>query len=88
METIRLSDGISGEFSSEARLTSGEDVSRRYQCGNCTAGCPFTEFFDYPTSQIMRLIQTGQRGKVLNSHAIWLCATCEIRLRYGGAACP
>jgi heterodisulfide reductase subunit C len=77
MDTIHLTKAVDGEFSAEVRKASGEDVSRCYQCGNCTAGCPYTEFFDYPVNQIMRLIQTGQREKALSSRAIWLCATCE-----------
>jgi heterodisulfide reductase subunit C len=56
---------------------SGQVVSRCYQCGNCTAGCPMSFSFDYPVSRIMRLIQAGQKESVLSSKAIWLCATCE-----------
>jgi heterodisulfide reductase subunit C2 len=66
-----------GDFAKEVRQESGQDVSKCYQCGNCTAGCPYTEFFDIPVSQIMRLVQAGQRDTVLNSRSIWLCATCE-----------
>ncbi len=77
METIHLSSDSVGDFAAEVSQTTGQDVVRCYQCGNCTAGCPYTEFFDYPVSQIMRMIQTGQREKALSSKAIWLCATCE-----------
>ena len=77
METIRLASDTCNGFVTEVSQATGQDINRCYQCGNCTAGCPFTEFFDYPVSQIMRMIQTGQREKALNSRAIWLCATCE-----------
>ena len=77
METIHLTSNTLQDFTAEVRQATGEDVVRCYQCGNCTAGCPYTEFFDYPVSQIMRMIQTGQREKALSSRAIWLCATCE-----------
>jgi heterodisulfide reductase subunit C len=77
MQTIHLNRDTSNHFSAEVRRETGQDVSRCYQCGNCTAGCPYTEFFDYPVSQIMRMIQTGQREEALGSRAIWLCATCE-----------
>jgi heterodisulfide reductase subunit C len=33
--------------------------------------------YDHQVNQVMRLIQAGQRETVLNSRAIWLCATCE-----------
>lgn len=32
---------------------------------------------DIEPSRLMRLVQLGQREKVLNSHTIWLCASCE-----------
>jgi len=56
---------------------SGQKISRCYQCGNCTAGCPMTFTYDHPVSRIMRLIQAGQKDTVLHSRAIWMCATCE-----------
>ena len=77
MEAIRLSAGTGEDFAGEIKRQTSQDVALCYQCGNCTAGCPYTEFFDYPVNQIMRLIQMGMREAVLSSKAIWLCATCE-----------
>jgi len=77
MEPINLTKAIDWEFIEQVRKESGQDPSLCYQCGNCTAGCPYTEFFDYPVSQVMRLLQTGQKKTILNSKSIWLCATCE-----------
>lgn len=76
MEILDLGS-IDRSFSEAVREESGQDVSHCYQCGNCTAGCPLSFAYDIPVHQIMRLIQVGQREKVLRSHAIWLCATCE-----------
>jgi heterodisulfide reductase subunit C2 len=73
-EIVNLS---ANNFADEIVKESGENPLLCYQCGNCTAGCPYTPFFDFPVNQIMRLIQTGQREAVLSSRAIWLCATCE-----------
>ena len=56
---------------------SGQALSRCYQCGNCTAGCPMSFAYDYPVSRIMRLLQAGQKEIVLSSRAVWMCATCE-----------
>ena len=56
---------------------SGQNISKCYQCGNCTAGCPMSFAFDAPVNRIMRLIQAGQKEAVLKSSAIWMCATCE-----------
>jgi len=77
INSINLTKDIDCEFIDQVRKESGQDTALCYQCGNCTAGCPYTEFFDYPVNQIMRLLQTGQKKMILNSRAIWLCATCE-----------
>ena len=58
-----------------------------YQCGKCTAGCPVADEMDYPPSMVMRLLQTEDPvndDKVLRSHSIWLCVTCEMCL----SRCP
>jgi len=77
MDAINLTETIDVSFIEQVKKESGENPSLCYQCGNCTAGCPYTAFFDYPVSQIMRLLQAGQKDAILNSKAIWLCATCE-----------
>jgi heterodisulfide reductase subunit C2 len=77
MNTINLSSNVDREFIKQVSQESGQNPSLCYQCGNCTAGCPYTQYFDYPVSQVMRLLQAGQKDTLLNSKAIWLCATCE-----------
>jgi heterodisulfide reductase subunit C2 len=77
VRVINLSTTSDASFIEQVKKESGQDPANCYQCGNCTAGCPYTEFFDYPVSMIMRLIQAGQKDTVLDSKAIWLCATCE-----------
>ncbi len=58
-----------------------------YQCGKCSAGCPMADEMDLPPSMVMRLLQTEtpeNDEKILKSHAIWLCVTCEMCL----SRCP
>lgn len=76
METIRLNEPDTA-FIRAVEDESGQNVSRCYQCGNCTAGCPMSFTYDFTVSRIMRLIQAGQKDLVLSSKAIWMCATCE-----------
>lgn len=56
---------------------SGEKISACYQCGKCSAGCPAAYAMDLLPHQVLRLIQLGKKEKVLGSHAIWLCASCQ-----------
>lgn len=56
---------------------SGEDLTKCYQCGKCSAGCPAAEAMDYRPNRIIRMIQLGLIDEVLNSRAIWVCATCS-----------
>ena len=77
MDSINLSSSTNWNFIEQVSKESGQNPSLCYQCGNCTAGCPYTHYFDYPVSQVMRLLQAGQKDTILDSKAIWLCATCE-----------
>jgi heterodisulfide reductase subunit C2 len=59
----------------------GVSVTRCYQCGKCTAGCPMAEEMDYTPSHILRLLQLGLDGfedKVLRAYSPWVCLTCEM----------
>lgn len=58
----------------------GVDVDLCYQCGKCTAGCVLANDMEYPSSMIIRLLQTNTEAnykKVLSSNSIWLCVNCE-----------
>lgn len=58
----------------------GVRVSRCYQCGKCTAGCPVADEMDETPSRLLRLLQTDRPAherRALASHAIWLCLGCE-----------
>ena len=65
----------------------GVSVTKCYQCGKCSAGCPLAEEMDFPPSYVMRMLQTGDpemEEKVLRSFSIWVCLTCEMCF----ARCP
>lgn len=65
------------DFIAEVEARSHQNMKSCYQCGNCTAGCPYTFAYDRPVSQLMRLIQMGQKEAVLQSRSLWLCASCQ-----------
>ncbi len=54
---------------------SGENLSKCYHCGKCSAGCPSLTNMDCLPNQVIRAVQLGDE-KVLESETIWLCASC------------
>ncbi|MDP4223233.1 MAG: 4Fe-4S dicluster domain-containing protein [Bacteroidota bacterium] len=75
------------KLSSELLEHADVKVTRCYQCGKCSAGCPLAEEMDYSPSLVMRMLQTGNpelEEKVLRSFSIWVCLTCEMCF----ARCP
>lgn len=55
---------------------SGEVMSRCYQCGNCSGGCPVSFAMDLPPSKIMRMMQLGQVDDVKAANSMWVCVGC------------
>lgn len=76
MKTVELGKGDT-EFIRQVEDLSGQKVSKCYQCGNCSAGCPMSFTYDYTVSRLMRMIQLGMKEEILSSKAVWMCATCE-----------
>jgi heterodisulfide reductase subunit B len=54
----------------------GQNIFRCYQCVKCTSGCPLADQFDLTPNQVMRSLQLNE-ASVLESKAIWLCASCQ-----------
>ncbi len=71
-------------FSDLVKQQSGENLHACYYCQKCTAGCPTAFTMDYKPAQLLRLIQLGQKDRVLGSRAIWMCIGCEAC----GTRCP
>jgi Fe-S oxidoreductase len=51
---------------------SGSSVYACYQCGKCTAACPF----DFTPQRVMRYLQLGQLDRALAADTTWICASC------------
>ena len=64
-----------GELVQEVEELCGENLFGCYQCGTCSAGCPFIEDMDLSPDEVIRYIILD-RKEVLNSKTIWLCAAC------------
>src|SRR4030042_3066634 len=55
---------------------SGENLYACYQCGRCSAGCPFAFEMDILPNQIIRMVQLGMEKQLAGSRALFLCASC------------
>ncbi len=58
------------------REISGVNVFACYQCGNCTATCPATEFMDLMPHEVIRRLQLGLTEEMLASRTPWICLAC------------
>lgn len=67
---------IDQSFAREVQERSGQNLQLCYQCLKCSVGCPTAQYMEYNPNALIRLIQYGQREKVLKSHAIWFCVSC------------
>ena len=74
--TIRL-PGDDARLMQEVKARCGVDLSRCYQCGECTAGCPMTPEMDAGPTRTLRLIQLGMEEALFGLNTPWLCASCE-----------
>jgi len=63
------------DFLKKVSELSGQVVTQCDQCGTCSASCPMVDGMDITPSQMMRLVQLGRR-EVLESKAMWICASC------------
>ena len=64
-----------GELAQEVEELCGENLFGCYQCGTCSAGCPFIEDMDLAPDEVIRYVILDKK-EVLNSKTIWLCASC------------
>jgi heterodisulfide reductase subunit C len=64
-----------GELIKEVEDLCGENLYGCYQCGTCSAGCPFIDEMDLSPDEVIRYVILD-RAEVLNSKTIWLCSSC------------
>ncbi len=72
---------VDNSLSGKIKQNTGVSLSRCYQCGKCSAGCPVSSDMDFPPSLLIRKLQTGlpeHEEEVLRSKSIWYCLTCEM----------
>ncbi len=67
---------VKGAFVTKVEELSGQNLLVCYQCGKCSAGCPVVSRMDILPNQIIRFAQLGLEEDLLESKAIWACASC------------
>ena len=71
-------------FVNTINTLSAQTIQLCYHCHKCTAGCPVASEMEYGPDRILRMVQLGDKERLLTSHDIWLCASCETC----GTRCP
>jgi heterodisulfide reductase subunit C len=74
---VRLAEMDPGFREQVRAMPGGENLTRCYACGTCTAGCPVREIDErYNPRKIIRMVLLGMKDRVLKSDFIWMCSTC------------
>jgi heterodisulfide reductase subunit C len=68
---------LTPDLEREVERRSGQKPRNCYQCGKCSTGCLFSFAMDVLPHQVIKLVQYGQKERLLSSATIWICASCE-----------
>lgn len=71
-------------FLERVNTLSDQTIQLCYHCHKCTAGCPVAGEMEYGPDRILRMVQMGEKEKLLKSLDIWICVACETC----GTRCP
>jgi len=72
-ETIK----VDPTFSNQVEKLTSLNLTACFQCRKCTNGCPVTFAMDIYPDQVIRLVNLGQKERVLRCSTIWICSACE-----------
>lgn len=54
----------------------GEKILTCLQCGTCGSACPMSVYMDHTPRRLIGMLREGFKQEVVESFAIWLCASC------------
>lgn len=77
MRYLISQENFKSDFIRLVEEESGQTLSKCYQCGKCSSGCPLAYKMELLPNQVIRMIQLGMRENVLQSNTMWFCASCE-----------
>lgn len=85
MSTANQTDkSVRASFCRDIQEKSHQNINLCYQCMKCAGGCPMNFIMDHNNYEILRMIQLGEKDKVLESNTPWFCISCKTC----GARCP
>ena len=64
-------------FRQQVEAALGQQIGACFHCNKCSSGCPLAFAMDMRPNQVVRRVQLGLKDEVLQSSAIWLCASCQ-----------
>jgi len=77
-------NGRENLWSRAVAMETGIQVASCYQCMRCSNSCPVSTNMDIKPHQVVRMVQLGQRERLLECSSIWICLSCEMCSTY----CP
>ncbi len=79
METIKVKD-LDRTFKYRVmKEPGGENLTRCFACGTCTASCPVREVDEkFNPRKIIRMAILGMKKEVLDHEFVWLCSGCYL----------
>jgi heterodisulfide reductase subunit C len=75
---------IDMDFVNQVNSLSEQAIQLCYHCHKCTSGCPVADEMAYGPDRVLRMVQLGDKERLLTSRDIWVCASCETC----GTRCP
>jgi len=69
--------GLHSEMIEKIERISGEEISKCYQCGKCSAGCPVAQEMGTLPNRVVRHLQLGQDERAFEAEAVWFCTSCH-----------
>jgi heterodisulfide reductase subunit C len=76
VDTPREADLRAAYWEQVATFPGGDKVRNCIQCGTCTGSCPVSHAMDITPREIVALFRAGFLQEILQSRAIWICASC------------
>jgi len=61
-----------------AFVSGGNGFAACIQRGTCSVSCPHANEMEFAPRQIIAMVRTGMRKKVLSSDSMWYCASCHM----------